>query len=224
MPFNQQQLTSLPRIISQPRFSTYLDARGQDVEQALNLYRWNLEVSSALLVPLQICEVSIRNAVAYALEQKYGAQWNQSNGFIQSLPDPRTGHSPRQNLINTNNKIQRAGNLTAGKVIAELNFVFWEQMFTARHDDRLWANHFFNVFPNADNTQTHYTLRAEAHTTIYHIRKLRNRIAHNEPVFKRNIIDDYNQILKMIEWRCADTVDWVNEMQRVLEVNATKPI
>lgn len=224
MSFNQQQLTALPRTISQPRFSTYLNAKNQDVEQALNLYRWNLEVSSALLVPLQICEVSIRNAVAHALEQKYGAQWNQFSGFIQSLPDPHKGHSPKQNLINTNKKIKRAGKLTAGKVIAELNFVFWEQMFSARHDSRLWVNYFFDVFPNADIAYSYHVLRAEANTTIYDIRRLRNRIAHNEPVFNRNIIDDYNQIIKMIEWRCADTADWVHEMQRVLEINAAKPV
>jgi hypothetical protein len=33
-------------------------------EKALELYAWNLDISSALIVPLQVCEVAVRNGIA----------------------------------------------------------------------------------------------------------------------------------------------------------------
>jgi hypothetical protein len=37
------------------------------------------------------------------------------------------------------------------------------------------------------------------------LRDLRNRIAHHAPVFNRNLTADYQKILKVIGWMCADT-------------------
>lgn len=42
---------------------------------ALELYAWNALVSAALLMPLHICEVVLRNAVADALQSVYGTNW-----------------------------------------------------------------------------------------------------------------------------------------------------
>ena len=36
---------------------------GNDTEDALKLYQWNLEVSAAFIVPFQMCEVAARNGV-----------------------------------------------------------------------------------------------------------------------------------------------------------------
>src|SRR3546814_16856784 len=57
LPFSQDELHELPTVISAPRFATYLQAMGNDREKALALYEWNLDLSSALIVPLQVCEV-----------------------------------------------------------------------------------------------------------------------------------------------------------------------
>ncbi|WP_246183114.1 hypothetical protein [Mycolicibacterium grossiae] len=40
-----------------------------------------------------------------------------------------------------------------GKVIPELKFVFWENLFTRRHDGRLWNRHLRTVLPNLDASQ-----------------------------------------------------------------------
>ena len=55
---------------------------------ALALYAWNAQVAAAMLAPLHICEVVIRNAVADAIASVYGAQWPWSSSFIRSLPNP----------------------------------------------------------------------------------------------------------------------------------------
>ena len=68
MPFTPQEIADLQEVISAPRFATYLQATQGHVEQALQLYAWNMEVSAAFMAPLHLCEVAIRNAAADAIE------------------------------------------------------------------------------------------------------------------------------------------------------------
>lgn len=121
MPFTHDEIQNLPAVLSAPRFASYLAEKGSDKEKALELYRWNLELSSAFFVPLQICEVSARNSIVSAIEATYGANWPWERGFEISLRNPPTGYSPRRNLMGLRSLP------TSGKIVAELNFVFWER-------------------------------------------------------------------------------------------------
>ena len=72
---NQKVIDAVTIVISSARISTYESATGgkkPDSLEALNLYAWNADVSGALLIPLHICEVAIRNAVSTAIENVYG--------------------------------------------------------------------------------------------------------------------------------------------------------
>ena len=60
---------------------------------ALALYAWNAQVSAAMLAPLHLCEVVIRNAVSDAITAIYGANWPWSITFVTSLPNPPRGMS-----------------------------------------------------------------------------------------------------------------------------------
>lgn len=101
MPFALDQLHELPIVISAPRFATYLQAMGNDRERALEMYEWNLDLSAALIVPLQVCEVAMRNGIAEAIEAVHGANWPWNNGFIRSLPQPKrqTDYNPASDLM-----------------------------------------------------------------------------------------------------------------------------
>lgn len=63
---------AIRKALSPPRLATYETAMSQhgrsDPQAALTLYAWNAEISGTLLFPLHVCEVTIRNAVAEALE------------------------------------------------------------------------------------------------------------------------------------------------------------
>lgn len=119
-------MQAVKKALSSARMGTYETAAGSaDTAEALELYAWNAQVSAALLAPLHVCEVVIRNAVAEAIEVQYGANWPWSTGFERSLPDPKFGYSPRKDLQSA-----RRSATTVGKVIPELKFVFWQKMFT----------------------------------------------------------------------------------------------
>lgn len=109
-----------------------------------------------------------------------------------------------------------------GKVIAELKFAFWQSMFTARHNVHLWDPHILNLFPNASG-MTARQLRQRIYDDLEVIRQLRNRIAHHEPIFSRNLQADLMRILELIELRSAPAIDWVLDMEDVSSILAERP-
>ncbi len=219
---NNRQITQAVRAaLSSTRLATYETAAGvssDDDLAALALYAWNADVSGALLGPLHICEVVIRNAVADALEAVYGPMWPWSPTFEHSLPDPALGYSPRRDL-----QAARRGVVIVGKVIPELKFVFWQKMFTGRYDTRIWCSHLRQVMPNVDAMQPIPALRQGIYNDLEQVRLLRNRIAHHEPVFRRNLSDDYQKITNLVGYRCQTTLAWLKENQSATAVIAAKP-
>ncbi|MEZ5685055.1 MAG: hypothetical protein R3D78_03790 [Paracoccaceae bacterium] len=198
-------------MLSAPRFATYLRATAGDRTRALELYHWNLQVSAAFLVPLHLFEVVIRNAVVEAIDAVHGGVWPWTEGFIRSLKDPRPpAYSPKRDLRACADRHE-----TAGKVVADLRFVFWERMLTAAHHDRIWEAQFFRVFPAAPAGRGVASCRAELRDDIEKIRELRNRIAHHEPVFTRDLQADFDLISRAIGWRTPVTGAWMSEIQTV---------
>ena len=112
---------------------------------------------------------------------------------------------------------------TAGKVVAELKFAFWEKMFTAGQDSRIWLSHFRTSFPGAPSGLAIPAARAVAHNDLKAIRLLRNRIAHHEPIFNRNIADEYRRMREMIAWRSPVAATWMDRKQGVAVLVPLKP-
>lgn len=217
MAFSQNELLTIPPTLSQPRFATYLGARAQNTQKAMALYQWNLRVSSAFTIALHILEIAVRNAAVQRLDVVFGPQWPWHSGFVQSLRN-HGRYNPRRDLVMvTNNQT------TPGKVVAELKFVFWEKLFTQRHDNSLWKNHIHTLFPYAPTNMTYEQLRERIHNDIREIRELRNRIAHHEPIFSRKLKDDYKSILELISWRDKATGDWMNRIQEITRLLAQQP-
>jgi hypothetical protein len=144
--------------------------------------------------------------------------WPWSPGFEQSLPAQGIGYSPRKDLQDVR-RIQTS----TGKVIPELRFVFWQKMFTSRHDNRLWNTHLTRVLPNLAPAKPVGQLRREIYDSLEEIRKLRNRIAHHEPIFARNLSGDLQRIVDLVEVRCKVTARWMMSNQQASTIIAQHP-
>jgi hypothetical protein len=217
----KETIRAVRSALSAARLATYEAAAavtGDEDPAALTLYVWNAQVAAALLAPLHICEVVVRNAVSDALEIVYGKRWPWSPGFEQSLPASGIGYSPRKDLQNV-----RGYQTTTGKVIPELKFVFWQKMFTSRYDKRLWKTHLKCVLPNVDPAKPISQSRQNIYDSLEEIRKLRNRIAHHEPIFTRNLTGDLQRIVDLIELRCKLTAAWMMSNQLASEIIARRP-
>lgn len=224
MSTTQDCLNSIRFALSDTRLSTYETIVGSTASgdsQAVALYAWNAQMSAAFMVPLHICEVTVRNAVSEALERVHGPRWPWQTGFQASLPSvpAHIGYSPRDDLQKVANEQP-----TTGKVIPELKFVFWEQMFTKRHDVRLWNAHIKSIFPQHLPSMTVRDLRKRIYSDLDAIRKLRNRIAHHEPIFKRNLAEEFNRILELVRLRSLLVESWLTANQQVLELDSLAPV
>lgn len=204
--------------LSTSRFGTFLTAAGpKNRGRALALYEWNAAISAAFIVPLHICEVVIRNAVAEAIEKLYGPRWPWSASFEQSLPSPHTGYSPKRDLQKA-----RQGQLTAGKVIPELKFAFWNEMLTSRHDGRLWVPYFRSSFPFSPSAPVP-KLRGMLYQQLAKVRKFRNRIAHHEPIFSAHHGNEYARLARLVAWRCQRTGAWLADVEDVTALISGRP-
>lgn len=215
-------VSAIKLALSPARMETYekaMNVKLNDKLAAIEMYIWNAQISGALLLPLHICEVVIRNAVSEVLILIYGQNWAWSTGFERSLPNPIQGYSPRKELQDA-----RKTATSIDQVIPKLKFVFWQKMFTQRYDQRLWNAHLHQLMPNLDKTKATSVLRTEIYNSLDQLRFLRNRIAHHEPIFTRDIHKDYHLILILIRYRCTITADWVEHWQNILELLKKKPV
>ncbi|WP_311244035.1 hypothetical protein [Microbacterium sp. WCS2018Hpa-23] len=202
--------------LSAPRSATYVAAAGGDSLRAVELYGWNARVSAAFMLPAHFAEVATRNAAAEVLERLYGPSWPWNPTFEASLP-ANGRYNQRRDLVTT-----RLSNPTTGKVIAELKFVFWQKLFTGRNDTRLWAPRIASVFPYAPAMPA-ASLRNRVYQDLDVLRHLRNRLAHHEPVFTRNLLDDLTRTVDLIELRSRSTASWVRAMEDVTSIVAERP-
>lgn len=208
--FTPEELTRLTSTISAPRLGRYVRTCRDNTSAALRLYQWNLEISVAFFLPLQMLEVTVRNAVAEAIEAAYGPNWTHSRSFMLSLSAPRKAFNARQHLLSI-----AARHTVPSKVIADLNFIFWQKMLVRSLDSAFWNPHLRTVFPNAESDESIQQLRTRLHDGLETLRILRNRIAHHEPIFERDLHHDLRLIDSFIGYRCQHTVNWMRRIEQV---------
>ncbi len=210
-------VTAADSILSRPRMETYKVATGSD-EKAFDLYCWNAQVSSKFMVPIHFAEVSLRNVVNEALTDVYGPLWPNSQNLQLSLPRPRRhAYSPRGDLEKTVSRYP-----TTGKVVAELKFAFWVSMFTQRHHARLWKGRISSYFPETALTDEDH-LRDDIRKKLDDVRILRNRIAHHEPVFTRDLQVDLANLTTLVKWRSSLFYQKLQELEEVSAALANRP-
>lgn len=203
-----RDIAAIEQALSESRIARYRAAvqnSENEYQDALELYLLNAQVSGLFFILLHICEVTVRNAVAEALTEKYGKRWPWAPAFLRSLPRHHGGPSPYKRL-------QKAAHQknTVEQIIPELNFVFWQKMFTSRHDERIWNKYLFHVMPSLNASISIGDLRKGLHDDLGKIRLFRNRIAHHEPIMERNLDEDMERIIRVISYRSQETSYWIS--------------
>jgi len=184
---------------------------GGDLRLALEFYVWNMQLSEALYGPLQNFEVSLRNAVDTELSNHFGIDWL-SNISWQAREQERLTDA-REELRN----LRLRGN--PPDVIAALRFGFWVGIFDRHYENDLWRPHLRNIFQNAPDPLR----RKNVFGIVDSVRKLRNRIAHHEPILHRKLEDEYQQLIEFIGWLDIDLAKWVHAHSRFQAVFESRP-
>ncbi len=189
-------MSRLTEALSAPRFATYLHWSGGDGEVALRLYTFNVNLSAALYGPLHMFEVALRNAADLALTRKFGSAWPDNSALALTQYQARCINEARQNL----SREQKTGTHT--QLIAELNLGFWTSLF-GRPSSPLWQ-WLRPVF------QTRGLQRPALASQLKHVRMLRNRVAHYEPILALPLAQRYAEITTLTGWISPDAAAWIN--------------
>lgn len=194
--YDEAQLAALYRSLSPERLSPYVAKSDGNKLAAIRLYERNITLSESLYGVLQCLEIALRNAIDRTLNESVGMSW------YDRIP-----------LYHLHATIGQAKlKLTAdekshdpGRMVAELTFGFWTSLMGPKFAAELWNPHLHRAFPFKR------LQRKEAHRRLDRIRKLRNRVAHHEPILDRDLDRDYRDILDTIGWICPHTRLWIVE-------------
>lgn len=178
----------------------------------MSLYLYNARVAKAFLYPLNVAEVTLRNAVDGILVGTYGQNWHQDPNFRNQtlMPD---------GLSTLDKAIQRAGqNAPRDQIVATLTFDFWSNLFRPDYG-ALWRTTANIAFPHLKHGES----RQDVQNLVRPINAFRNRVAHHEPILDMNVTDIHAKIVRLIELRCTETAAWMKHHSTLSAVVRSRP-
>ena len=220
-PFNWQ---SIAETLSQERLSKYLTRSSGDVERGLALYIWNQEIGAALTVTLSEVEVCLRNQVARALANAYGPAW-------PSVARLRHNHvEVRRELEKAESRLTK-GVPSTPDIIAASDFNLWRELCKSTYAGVFWAKRVPIAFPHVTFPGKEREILAAIHRRVDLLLKLRNRIAHHEPIIGSHwekigakLADRHHDAIELLQWMSPDLASWVISRDRFDAVMAVCPI
>lgn len=81
------------------------------------------------------------------------------------------------------------------RVITELSFGFWTFLLSRKYEASLWTGALRHSFPNLQPQE-----RAVAYSAMQNLHTVRNRIAHHEPIYQRDLRADAADIASVLRW------------------------
>lgn len=199
---------ALEKTLTRERLEKYLQATAQDLDAAITLYEKNTRLSEAFYTPLQSLEICLRNCINHQLASIYGEDWFQ-NGR------PGLSNDSLRMIFDAKEELKKGrGPILPGQVIAELKFAFWVGLLGPHYDATLWRKCLFRAFTNGGGKP-----RRIVHSRLNAIRRFRNRIAHHEPIFHKNLTQTHDEIIEAINWMCRHTAAWAAHNSRFMSVN-----
>jgi hypothetical protein len=220
--------------ISPNRLATYRERLNlQSDGDCLGMYIWNKKLCGVFLPVLQLLEVSLRNAIhlGYLEHQRKSLQADgKSEGEIEALVDRAWFKTFFENAKNDYAEswrqiedaerklvqLGRAGDID--QIIAKLSYGFWSHLCSNDHDEthpnslQLWPKIREEVFPGAKRDGKDISL-GEIRDLLFQINRMRNRIAHHEPIWhSKDVYDLPGFVNKLLEdfSKCLQVIGWIN--------------
>lgn len=184
---------------STSRLGPYLETVENDLSGALKLYGLNLRMSLELFGWLAVLEVVLRNALMATLTKDSSSE---SEPFIRIWHEiTQEGKAVYQM---TATRLRQAGKpVHSHTLCSELPFSFWKNLLSAKYETTLWTHYFRHGFPHLPKKR-----RAIVFEAVEAAVELRNRIAHHEPIFRRELGSDLRQIQQIIGWISPEALAW----------------
>jgi hypothetical protein len=204
-------LEALRQSISLERLSKYLAASHGNSERAISLYEHNMRLSEAFYTPLQCLEVCLRNKMHDQLTDRFAPNW-------YDLPATGLLSAAGVSVAGAIRELRQSKKqVTPGAVVAELSFGTWVSLLGPVYDATLWRTTLTKAFRlNGKGMK-----RSVVHGRMNALRRFRNRVAHHEPIFQKDLPAVHAELLEAIEWLCPATAHWAGGLSRARAVIAS---
>ena len=166
-----------------------------------------MEVSEALYGLLGSFEISLRNRIHQAILAETGdSMWFKGKHFTDTFRDWQ-----RRAVIKAEEAASGNGRAnTPSRLLCEFSLGFWTSLTAAHSEQQLWV-------PAVQHAFERGVRRSHVHNRLERIHKLRNRVAHHEPVIHRDgslrigTREDLTvaEIVEAIAWICPATAQWI---------------
>lgn len=184
--------------ISEQRFDRYLQWADGNYEQAEELYLLNISLSTEFYYPLQTLEITLRNRINRIMNEAYGDGWLADKKF----PFVRTHQDKLDKEITSLKK--RNIEVCDVRLIPEISFKFWTSFFALKYDNQ-WQQFLNKAIVSEHRTSVSRRLIEEK---LEGLKKLRNRIAHHEPIIQLNLESYSQDVFNLIVWISPICANW----------------
>ncbi|GHJ31559.1 hypothetical protein TPA0910_59920 [Streptomyces hygroscopicus subsp. sporocinereus] len=186
-----------------------------ECECALGWYAWEAEIAKAFFALLRHLE----RTLGHALAERLAAQFDRTDWWNHPRIDLH--HASRRAIDEARAKLARNRRrvLTAEAVQRELTLGFWVSLLGPGNDyeTRLWRPALRHAFP------AYRGPRKPLHRDLDHLRTLRNKVAHHEPVGTRDLAADRRSAYRVLGYLSADVHDWAAADDRIPHLLSERP-
>lgn len=206
--YTDERVGDLGKTLSEARLGRYKSLANGDAKGALLLYCWNISLGQCLYWPLHAFEIALRNALADVLKAQFGDEWFEDIKSFSTYQGSKSNKELDQ-IDKAKDKLDEDGHkYTHDNIVAAASLGLWHGLFKQEYEKKLYIPYFATLFDVSN--------REEAYRKIQQVKRLRNNIAHHEPIIvsskhqtARELYKDYKVILKMIRWINETAAVWV---------------
>lgn len=188
-------------------------------EMAVQLYRWNSELSAAYWEAIAYVEVALRNLIDQKMTLRQHSLGRHTHwifdDFFELGRSKNSSEPPSQPFKEISDAMRRVRSnrkpMTPDQIISELSFGFWHQMLSKKQLF-LWPG-LASGFINAPSRSQSYISNL-----TFEIRNLRNRIGHHHRLDAHSAVFGFQLILQLARAIDEDLEAWIVEGSRVDEL------
>lgn len=212
-------------LMSSTRMRRYLNACKGDKRKAMTLYRYNLRLSQEIFTIISCYEVSLRNAIDRNLSLTLGPDWLRDAILPGGVFDnPKLAGTTRI-MKKVYSELRTQGLYSPSKMLSAMEFGVWKYMYSAIQY-RATGRTLLQIFPLKPKSSS-----IVQYNNLYifneldTINRLRNRVAHHEPICFMNKMDVistsylqfcYSKIKTLFVWMGIPPKDLLYGLDQVL--------
>jgi hypothetical protein len=208
--------STLERLFSSERLSTYLAHCDGDFAAAVELYRWNSAITAAFWEPIGHLEVALRNT----LDDRLAARHQRLDRPGSWLDDPEQELSDRARLdiASARDRVRQKGKQASdGQTISELSFGFWRFLITKKLTV-LWPD-LASGFPHTPDRQLE-----TVEGPLARLHAFRNRLAHHQRVWSHAPEERYQDLLVLARYIDPTLPSWITATSKVIATLNARPV